>query len=88
MKLIENITLTDMDDTLIISVEDCSAPDSIKVIKVGNTGKDIIHYIQSGLTEAEIIQCLVDQYSVSACEIEEDVKSFLEGLNHLGLIEP
>lgn len=87
MKLIDTITCTDMGDSLIITVRGSSENNSVKMIKIGDTGKDIIQEIQQGFSESEIITHLKEQYSVPAETIEKDVKTFICDLKQSGLIE-
>lgn len=87
MKLVDTITFTDMGDSLIIIVRGSSKNNSMKMVKIENTGKDIIRGIQQGFSESEIIAHFKERYSIPTETIEKDVKTFICDLKQLGLIE-
>lgn len=87
MKLNDTITFTDMGDSLIIIAKSSSENNSVKMVKIGNTGKDIIREIQQGFSESEIITQLKERYSVPVETVEKDVKTFICDLKRSGLIE-
>lgn len=56
------------------------------MIKLNATGKDIWEGLQSGLTEAEIVEVLKDKYQVEQNEVEEDVKTFVDRMKDIGIL--
>ena len=72
-------TPADEDGSVLMNLE------SGKIFSLNGVGAKVWTMLEQGLTHEHIIESLVQEYSVSRQEIQEDVEIFIHGLECKGL---
>jgi hypothetical protein len=61
--------------------------DEFTLTKLGDVGGFIWSNLRGACTSERIVNLVLEEYSVSRDEVEQDVQQFLHQLIHLGLVE-
>ena len=61
--------------------------DTGRILRLNATAADILRFLQSGLSEADIVAKIVEEYEVDADSAARDVHALLENLDSLGALE-
>lgn len=87
MKLNLDLEIIDMGDEVIAVPVGESSEKWRGIIRLNNTGKELLDFLKNDVTEQEIINSLAEKYENSVVEIKEYVHRFIMKLNEMKMLD-
>lgn len=86
MKLKYKFTIQELSDFYAAVPIGSPAPEFNGILRINQTGKDILELMQNEITEKEIVQSLMHKYNADEAEVYTQVQKFIKTLRKSGIL--